>query len=131
MSKVVAKVVSVEELSDKLKFLTVDVGAEEPLPVVTNAPNVGDRTVGKNVVVATVGCEVGGETVTARTVGGKKSQGMLCDCPMLGWSGGAAGNAVLMPDGATLGSTAPSSRPRGDGVGGGGGGAAEEPSGSR
>ena len=127
MSKVVAKVDSVEVLSDKLKLLLLDVGGGgEPLPVVTNAPNVGDRTVGKKVVVATVGCEVGGEVVTKRSVGGKVSEGMICDCPMLGWSGGAAGNAVLVPDDMAAGSPAPSSRPRGDGAAA----AAAEPSGS-
>jgi hypothetical protein len=32
------------------------------------------------------------------TVGGVTSEGMLCDAPMLGWVGGGAGAAALLPD---------------------------------
>ena len=64
-----------------------------------------------------MGSEVGGETVTRRAVGGIMSEGMLCDSPMLGWSGGAAGVAVLIPATFNPGDSPPSSRPRGDGGG--------------
>ena len=48
------------------------------------------------------------------------SEGMLCDGPMLGWAGGGAGTAVLLPDTFKPGDTPPRSRPRLDGGGGGG-----------
>ena len=59
-------VLSCEEVpkKDKLKKLSIDIGADEPVDVVTNAGNVGTRTVGCRVVVATVGAELrDGETV--------------------------------------------------------------------
>ena len=48
-------------------------------------------------------------------VGGVKSQGMLCDAPMLGWSGGGSGNAALVPDIFSPGDSPPEKRPRMDG----------------
>eukprot|EP00854_Cymbomonas_tetramitiformis_P003929 gene3929-4895_t len=103
---------------DKLKELQVDVGASEPLNIVTNAPNIKE---GVRVVVAKEGATVtcdGNEIVVAKaTVGGCKSEGMLCDAPMLGWSGGGAGAAALVPDTFEVGSQPPPSRPRMDGKG--------------
>merc|ERR1712216_177462 len=58
---------------DKLLELCVDVGGEEPLQIVTNAPNVQE---GSRVVVATVGSMVGDEVVKDAVVGGVKSNGM-------------------------------------------------------
>merc|ERR1711998_626846 len=82
---------------DKLMILTVDVGDPEPVSVVTNAFKgsaedalkfIGSR----KVVVAKIGAkvEIDGEEVVVKktTVGGKSSQGMICDSVMLGWSGG-------------------------------------------
>jgi hypothetical protein len=40
------------------------------------------------------------------------SQGMLCDSRMLGWSGGAEGVAVQVPDSVEIGSSPPASKPR-------------------
>jgi hypothetical protein len=48
-------------------------------------------------------------------VGGCISQGMLCDAPMLGWTGGGAGNAALVPDSFEPGDSPPERRPRMDG----------------
>ncbi len=48
-------------------------------------------------------------------VGGCVSQGMLCDAPMLGWTGGGAGNAALVPDSFEPGDAPPERRPRMDG----------------
>ena len=80
---------------DKLKALTVDVGAADPLAIVTNAPNVQTQS---RVVVATVGTELNnGETVKKANVGGAPSEGMVCDPPMLGWVGGGAGAAARTP----------------------------------
>ena len=102
---------------DKLKKLTVDVGAGQPLTGATNAPNVG---AGTRCVVATAGARVpdgaGGELVIKKTtVGGVVSEGMLCDAPMLGWAGGGTGNAALVPDSFALGAQPPDKRPRMDG----------------
>mmetsp|Transcript_33619 Transcript_33619/g.77687 ORF Transcript_33619/g.77687 Transcript_33619/m.77687 type:complete len:256 (-) Transcript_33619:85-852(-) len=112
----VGKVLSVDD-GGKLKVCSIDVGAEAPVTVVTNATNIAERTIGKLVCVATVGSEVEGVKVTRRAVGGTTSEGMLCDSPMLGWSGGAAGIAALIPDSFNPGDSPPSSRPRGDGGG--------------
>ncbi|KAG5478445.1 hypothetical protein LSCM4_04678 [Leishmania orientalis] len=95
----------------KLKRLKVDVGQEERIPVVTVAANVKQ---GDHVVVACVGAEVKGETVTKTTVKGYPSQGILCDAGMLGWVGGGAGAAVILPESFAAGARPPNSRPRGD-----------------
>merc|ERR1712070_1319236 len=100
-------VLSAEKVAnkDKLLELKVDVGSGEPLPIVTNAGNVKE---GSRVVVV----EEKGEEIEVKkaTVGGKPSEGMLCDGPMLGWVGGGAGAAALVPDSFELGSAPPSSR---------------------
>uniref|UniRef100_A0A7S0U7M3 tRNA-binding domain-containing protein n=1 Tax=Hemiselmis andersenii TaxID=464988 RepID=A0A7S0U7M3_HEMAN len=107
---------SVED-KGKLKVCKVDVGGGEgkELQVVTNAKHVA---VDEKVVVATEGAIVpaGGDpdsaTVVAKTnVGGTPSFGMLCDCPMLGWTGGAAGITVKLEEG-EVGGAPPSERPR-------------------
>ena len=94
---------------DKLRLLSVDVGAAAPLPIVTNAPNV---EVGSHVVVATVGAVVEDTTVKAARVGGVLSEGMLCSNPMLGWKGGGAATAALVPATFLPGSAPPTSAPR-------------------
>ena len=52
--------------------------------------------------------------VKKASVGGCMSEGMLCDPPMLGWVGGGAGNAALVPVDFAPGDTPPESRPRMD-----------------
>lgn len=94
---------------DKLRLLSVDIGASAPLPIVTNAPNV---EAGCHVVVATVGASVGGTTVRSARVGGVHSEGMLCSNPMLGWKGGGAATAALVPTTLLPGSTPPTAAPR-------------------
>lgn len=103
----------------ELKKAQVDVGSATPVVVVTNAKhcNVGDR-----VVVATVGAVVpagavlgedpGAVEVKATSVGGVKSHGMLCDSPMLGWVGGAAGIIQTLDDSFAVGALPPDTRPR-------------------
>lgn len=103
---------------DKLRLLLVDLGAGEPVKVVTNAVNVNE---GKLVVVATIGSTVpdgkGGEMKVAKaTVGGAVSEGMLCDGVMLGWRGASAGLAALLPESFKPGDTPPESKPRLDGA---------------
>jgi tRNA-binding EMAP/Myf-like protein len=95
---------------DKLNKLTVDVGGEEPLPIVTNAK----VSEGERVVVATVGAKIGEDddaiVVTKANVGGAPSHGMLCDGPMLGW-GGTVGSAAIVPDTFEVGAAPPDSKP--------------------
>ncbi|KAJ1630297.1 hypothetical protein T492DRAFT_840108 [Pavlovales sp. CCMP2436] len=116
MSIVVGLVQGCEPVAgkDKLKQVLLDVGAEKPVRVVTNAPNV---EVGKRLVVALVGATVGEIEVKRTAVGGVVSEGMLCDPGMLGWAGGGAGAAATVPDSFAPGDPAPSSRPRMDGGG--------------
>ena len=96
---------------DKLTKLKIAVGDGVDVTIVTNAKYCD---VGKLVVVARVGAVVATmeEPVGKATVGGVKSEGMLCDCPMLGWSGGAAGQAVFLPDSFSPGDKPPASRPK-------------------
>eukprot|EP00928_Gymnodinium_smaydae_P099015 TRINITY_DN9343_c0_g3_i1.p1 TRINITY_DN9343_c0_g3~~TRINITY_DN9343_c0_g3_i1.p1 ORF type:complete len:185 (-),score=49.68 TRINITY_DN9343_c0_g3_i1:101-655(-) len=114
----VGLVASAEKVAgkDKLLQLQVDVGAAEPLAIVTNAPNVKE---GSRVVVATVGSTVSdkGEDIVVQkqAVGGCMSHGMICDGPMLGWTGGGAGAAALLPDTFGPGDRPPATRPRMDG----------------
>jgi len=63
------------------------------------------------------------EAIQKTTVGGSMSEGMLCDAKMLGWSGGAVGIAVQVPESFSIGSAPPATKPRG------GNQAAEEPQG--
>ena len=89
---------------------------DEPilLTVVTSAPNV---RIGSRVAVAPVGSAVeldDGSSMTLQktTVGGVVSEGMLCDSRMLGWTGGAAGVAVQIPDSMEIGACPPNEKPR-------------------
>ena len=81
--------------------------------MVTNAPNVA---VGARIVVAMVGATVndGGEEIVIKkaSVGGAVSNGMVCSAPMLGWKGGGADTAALLPESFAPGVPPPSSRPR-------------------
>ncbi|KAJ3189567.1 hypothetical protein HK101_008902 [Irineochytrium annulatum] len=109
---------SVEEIpKTKLRQVVVDLGSGEKVTIVTNAANI--KTSGVRVVVATIGATVlmGGEEikVTKATVGGRKSEAVLCDSMMLGWKGGAAGVAVTLPDSFALGAAPPATKPRSDG----------------
>jgi tRNA-binding EMAP/Myf-like protein len=101
---------------DKLKELKVDVGQDEPLTIVTNAANV---EVGKRVVVATIGADRSRMSRRLRRPwwAAVTSEGMLCDGPMLGWQGGGAGAAALLPESFKPGEAPPRSRPRLDGGG--------------
>eukprot|EP00038_Savillea_parva_P029419 m.71009 g.71009 ORF g.71009 m.71009 type:complete len:165 (-) comp8678_c0_seq1:109-603(-) len=113
---VVGVITKVEQLKEKrYKAVVVDIGADEPISVVTTAKHTDE---GDRVVVATVGAVVPagadadeGTTVTKASVGGRASLGMLCDAPMLGWKGGAAGVAVKLPADIAVGSTPPDTKP--------------------
>jgi len=45
-------------------------------------------------------------------VGGVMSRGMLCDSPMLNWTGGAKGAVQQLPDSFVVGDKPPAARPR-------------------
>mmetsp|Transcript_31946 Transcript_31946/g.48600 ORF Transcript_31946/g.48600 Transcript_31946/m.48600 type:complete len:172 (+) Transcript_31946:67-582(+) len=114
----VGAVLSIEESAKKggktLKICSVDIGSEKSITVVTSAPNVRN---GSRVVVAPAGSTIindEGEDmkVEKTSVGGIMSHGMLCDSTMLGWSGGAAGVAVQVPESVALGEAPPPSKPR-------------------
>lgn len=94
-------------------------GDSDIVSVVTSAPNVREFS---RVVVAMPGSSVladNGEMMEVKkaTVGGVISEGMLCDSIMLGWTGGAKGVAVNLPDSIEVGSVPPSSKPRPNGGG--------------
>ncbi|CAK4526971.1 unnamed protein product [Aphanomyces euteiches] len=114
----IARVVSVEAIpKTKLRAVKVQPNPEgddsTELTIVTNA-RVDDGEQ-RYVVIATVGStvEIDGEAVEVKkaTIGGRKSEGMLCDSPMLGWKGGAAGAAVFLPNTYTIGDEPPATRP--------------------
>ena len=114
----IAKVLEVEDLSNKpLKACQVDLGddSENPITIVTKAANI--RVGDSYYVIAPIGSivEINGEeiTVSKRSIGGRASHGVFCDAPMLGWSGGAAGQAVYLDEKTyELGSPPPVERPR-------------------
>jgi tRNA-binding EMAP/Myf-like protein len=116
----VGVVLSVENSEVKggkgVKICSIDVGdpSHQPLTVVTTAPNVRE---GSRVAVAPVGSTViteQGEELKIQkiVVGGTMSEGMLCDSRMLGWTGGAAGIAVQIPESIAIGSPPPTIKPR-------------------
>jgi tRNA-binding EMAP/Myf-like protein len=97
----------------KYKAVTVDVGAEAAVAVVTNAKH---ADVGERVVVAMVGAIVpaGADpedaiTVAKASVGGRASCGMLCDATMLGWKG-ANGVAVKLGEDFAIGAPPPDAK---------------------
>jgi tRNA-binding EMAP/Myf-like protein len=119
MGFVVGVVKSIDSVpgKEKLKVVDVDIGEEELVKIVTNAPNIREGT---RTCIATVGTtvEINGssEIVRKTSVGGIWSNGMVCDSVMLGWVGGAAGLCVQVPESFAVGSQAPASKPRLDGA---------------
>merc|ERR1712194_524051 len=82
-----------------LKKLSVDIGQELPVTIVTSSESV---SVGSRVVVARVGSFVNEQEVKTTT---------LCDTAMLGWKGGAEGDVALLPASFVPGDCAPSEKP--------------------
>ena len=122
----IGEVLSVEEIpKQKLKkvlVLTTPDGSEDTaVQVVTNAKYI---EAGWRVVVATEGAVVPAGAVAeedpdaivvkSSVVGGVRSRGMLCDCHMLGWAGGAKGVVQQIPNDPELpiGVQPPAARPR-------------------
>ena len=121
----IGRIMKVEPVakSKDLKLCSIDVVGsakeEDWLPVVTNAKY---AEAGWKVVVACVGAIVPagaavGEDpdaieVAKRNVQGVESKGMVCDCWMLRWTGGAKGIIQQLPDSFQIGDRPPESRPR-------------------
>lgn len=101
---------------DKLKVITINVGDEEDLTIVTNDNSIKLES---KTVVATIGTEVEveGELITIKktSIGGVMSSGMICDTAMLKWSGGITGQRVNLQSYQEfkIGSPAPSEKSRG------------------
>ena len=78
------------------------------ITVVTSCPNVRIET---HTCVATIGTLIDDVTLARTVIGGIPSEGMLCDCNMLGWGTGSMGNCVQVPLSFKPGEEAPSSKP--------------------
>jgi tRNA-binding EMAP/Myf-like protein len=98
-----------------LRACQVNVGDEgNPVTIVTAAANVRE---GSRLAVALTGSTIlndeGEEMEVKKTpVGGVMSDGMFCDSKMLGWTGGSAGVAQVIPDNFAIGSSPPAQKPR-------------------
>lgn len=98
---VVARIVSAapHPQADRLQVCEVDAGAHGTLQIVCGAPN---ARAGLVAPLATVGARIGETTITAATLRGVASNGMLCSAKELGLDGDASGLLVL-PDDAPVG----------------------------
>ena len=92
----------------KRMLVHVRVGADEVLKVATTWSVV----VGKVVAVATVGSFCGDVVVSKGAVGGIETNGKLLDAATLGWAGGAAGAAAVLPSRFEAGDPAPDVKPK-------------------
>lgn len=86
--------------ADKLSLTKVNIGAENPLPIVCGAPNVA---VGQKVIVAPVGTTIypsAGDPLTMRLakIRGYESEGMICAEDEIGLGNSHAGILVLPAD---------------------------------
>jgi tRNA-binding EMAP/Myf-like protein len=107
---VVAEVAECEDMEGtKLKKLLLQAGGPQTVQVVTTAPNVKK---GVRAVVALPGAVVAGVEVKKTQISGIPSNGMICNSAALGWSGGGANTAALVPLSFPIGSKPPHSRPR-------------------
>jgi len=92
--------------ADKLSVTTVNVGGNEPLPIVCGAPNVA---AGQKVVVATVGTILysGDESFTIKKskIRGEQSMGMICAEDELGL-GSSHDGIMVLPDEVQVGTLA-------------------------
>ncbi|MEA3477228.1 MAG: phenylalanine--tRNA ligase subunit beta, partial [Bacteroidota bacterium] len=82
--------------ADRLTVTTVDIGAENPLPIVCGAPNV---TAGQKVLVATVGTTLNMDekpfTIQKSKIRGSLSEGMICAEDEIGLGNSHEGIIVL------------------------------------
>jgi len=108
---VVGLVLSCTAVPGKSKFtqLSVEVGEQVPLTIVTTFDNV---VVGNRVVIAGAGSFINEQEVQKSIIGGVSSEGVLCDGALLGWKGGVAGSAAVLPDRFNPGEMAPEEKPK-------------------
>lgn len=88
-----------EPVAGKKVRLTVDVGEEQPLTVLSAA----SVDTGARIIVALVGSSIGDTEVTIPTI---------CDAAMLGWDGRGASGPATLPKAFSPGDAAPSERPK-------------------
>ena len=88
-----------EPVAGKKVRLTVDVGEEQPLTVLSAA----SVDTGARIVVALVGSSIGDTEVTIPTI---------CDAAMLGWDGRGASGPATLPKAFSPGDAAPNERPK-------------------
>lgn len=108
---VTGKILSVEDHpdSDHLKICQLDVGQDEPVQIVTGAPNITPQTVGRVCPVALHKSTLpGGVKITKGKLRGVPSNGMMCSFQELGVDHGcvpyACDNGILLfPEGAEAG----------------------------
>eukprot|EP01006_Ploeotia_vitrea_P053122 TRINITY_DN67757_c3_g6_i1.p2 TRINITY_DN67757_c3_g6~~TRINITY_DN67757_c3_g6_i1.p2 ORF type:complete len:185 (+),score=15.83 TRINITY_DN67757_c3_g6_i1:42-557(+) len=122
----VGRILTVEPIPKRaLKKVLVDVTGDEDestaVQIVTNAAKVNAGwkvAVALENAIVPAGANLEEDTnvvqVKKASVGGMKSEGMLCDSSMLAWTGGAKGVIQQLPDSFAIGAEPPSSRPRGD-----------------
>ncbi|TRX70905.1 phenylalanine--tRNA ligase subunit beta [Carboxylicivirga sp. M1479] len=105
---VIGEVLSCEKHAnaDKLSVTTVNIGGDEPLPIVCGAPNVA---AGQKVVVATVGTILysGDESFTIKKskIRGEQSMGMICAEDEIGL-GSSHDGIMVLPNDVTVGTLA-------------------------
>ncbi|GMI23956.1 hypothetical protein TrCOL_g13201 [Triparma columacea] len=123
----IATCITIEDMKSPLRLTTMDIGSSSHLSIVTNSSLVRS---GSKYIIAMSGAIVpagssaeddGVIVVKTTTVGGRKSEGIICDAPMLGWGSTNSGVPVFLTGSEYVnGDTPPSSKP-GRGVVGGGG----------
>jgi len=111
---VVGVVDTVEKVpkSEKLLKLSINVGKDEPVTIVTNSfVKNNDR-----IIVALENAVLGGGddqiTVKKISVGGVMSYGVVCEASMINWKGGKKGACCKVPDSFKAGDKCPSTKPR-------------------
>eukprot|EP00469_Lotharella_globosa_P004075 CAMPEP_0167795626 /NCGR_PEP_ID=MMETSP0111_2-20121227/14552_1 /TAXON_ID=91324 /ORGANISM="Lotharella globosa, Strain CCCM811" /LENGTH=172 /DNA_ID=CAMNT_0007689339 /DNA_START=23 /DNA_END=541 /DNA_ORIENTATION=- len=111
----IGKVLEVNKMKAPLKKCKVAIskGDEKGLQSVTNAKHID---AGDIVVVATQGAIVPagseeGTEVKQTSVGGEKSEAMLCDGVMLAWKGGSKGVLVKLTEDYEIGGLPPATKP--------------------
>eukprot|EP00467_Chlorarachnion_reptans_P017254 CAMPEP_0114507122 /NCGR_PEP_ID=MMETSP0109-20121206/11834_1 /TAXON_ID=29199 /ORGANISM="Chlorarachnion reptans, Strain CCCM449" /LENGTH=177 /DNA_ID=CAMNT_0001685839 /DNA_START=109 /DNA_END=642 /DNA_ORIENTATION=- len=112
----VGKVIEVKAMKSPLKKCRIIVkeGDEDGLQIVTNAKHIDE---GDMVIVATQGAIVpagsgeDGTVVKQATVGGEKSEAMLCDGVMLRWKGGSKGVLAKLIGDYRVGDVPPANKP--------------------
>ena len=106
---VTGEILSVEKHSDHLMICQLNVGQEEPVQIVTGAPNITPETIGRICPVALHKSSLpGGVKITKGKLRGVTSNGMMCSYQELGIDHGCVPYAcengiLLLPEGTPIG----------------------------